>query len=180
MLHKKNHIVLHNEKHKKNFTLRVEMLFPLVWTTGQGNMLGLWPRAREKERFSLALRPIWLAERRLIEQGVALLIFRFRLDAAHFDQFTRATVRNHFSEAGPTAFGGCGYAASLRSALHLALRVAGRHTRTRLVRLRRWTLLADGGAQARCPPGGPGEQLLASRAARSCPGRARARSLTCP
>ena len=114
----------------------------------------------KKERFFFALCSIWLAERRWIEQGFALLNFRFGWTPRSSGQFTRATVRMRFSEAGPTAFGGCGYAASRCSALHLALRVAERHAQTRLVRLRRCTLLADGGAQDRHFPGGPGRDFL--------------------
>jgi hypothetical protein len=55
----------------------------------------------------MALCTIWLAERRLIVQGFALLILRLLLDATHFRAIHLRHRPKRFYEAGPTAFGGC-------------------------------------------------------------------------
>jgi len=83
------------------------MLFSWVWTTEPENTLGDSPRVIKKERFFMILHTIWLAERRLIVQGIALLILRLLLDAAHFRPIHPRHRPKRFYEAGPTALGGC-------------------------------------------------------------------------
>jgi len=63
----------------------------------------------------------------IIEQGGRPLAWVWSAGRRVTKSIHPRTRPNRFFEAGPTAFGGCGYAGSFLTELSLALRVAGRH-----------------------------------------------------